>query len=54
MSAKHINFFTFESRGKQQNYYTLVGDCGFVQYYISKEDLLNLDFNNVEVEIDMC
>lgn len=54
MSAKHINFFTFESRGKQQHYYTLVGDCGFVQYYISKEDLLNLDFNNVEVEIDMC
>ena len=54
MSAKHINFFTFESRGYQQHHYTCVGDCGFVQYFISKKDLLNLDFSNVEVDIDMC
>ena len=54
MSAKHINFFTFESRGNQQYNYTCVGDCGFVQYFISKEDLLKLDFSKAEVEIDMC
>lgn len=52
ISANHLNLFTLESIGNPNHFYTLVGDCGFLQYYISKEDLLNCDFSNVEVETD--